>query len=387
MDTLRNRTAATFRCMQSFSKTKLMSLAAAVLVSGGGYLVGTESAPAQELTETERTAILTEIEKIEKTLEDGRSKNNVRALGKLREAVASPAASLNFYLECLKAKEWDEKGKRESEWREWRDGQDDFKDSGYAKARQYQIRYLILSIQAGMLEENEDAARGKMISALAGFLKGLVDNYRDVVNHSDVLRESALGGVMATQTRVDVTLEKPKNWAQSPLAVDSIYESTIQPFYREQRNGASLRNAWESRISQLSAIKGTAEPVKISTRANGGVLGSYRRGGGTPDRDEVRDERKDKQEEAEARLAEFKKDDLPDLEWEMERDTFVFGSNRAASARTLGSHIRGHLDHPSANSWIEELKKLASGDFNIEDYISPSEPDLGKPKAKEGQAE
>ena len=369
--------------MQSISKTKLMSLAAAMLVSGGGHLVGTESAPAQELTETERTAILTEIEKIEKTLDDGRSRNNVRALGKLREAVASPTASLNFYLECLKAKDWDEKGKRESEWREWRDGQDDFKDSGYAKARQYQIRYLILSIQAGMLEENEDAARGKMISELAGFLKGLVDNYRDVVNHSDVLRESALSSVMATQTRIDVTLEQPKNWSQSPLSVDSIYESTILHFYREQRNGASLRNAWESRISQLSAIKGTAEHVKISTRAKGGVLGSDRRGGGsTPDRDQVRDERKDKQEEAEARLAEFKKDVLPGLEWEMERDTFVFGSNRAASARTLGSHIRGHLDHPSASSWIEELKKLASGDFKIEDYFSPAEPNLGKPKAK-----
>lgn len=371
--------------MQSISKTKLMSLAAAMLVSGGGHLVGTESAPAQELNDAERTAILTEIEKIAKTLDDSKSKNNVRVLGKLREAVASPSTALNFYLECVKAKEWDEKGKREGEWREWREGQNDFKDSGYGKARQYQIRYLILTIQAGMLGENEDAARGKMLTELSGFLKGLVDNYEDVVNHADVLRESALGGVIAAHTRVDVTLEKPKNWTQSPLGVDGIYESTILPFYREQKNGASLRNAWESRISQLSTIIGTPEPVKISTRANGGVLGSDRNDGGgdgPADRDKVRDERKDKQEEAEARLAEFKKDTLPNLEWDMERDTFVFGSNRAASARTLGTHVRSHLDHPSAKNWIEELKKLASGDFKIEDYISPAEPNQGKAKAK-----
>ena len=383
VDTLRTRNTVKLESMDYISKTNLMSLAVATLLSGGGHLVGIESAPAQELTEPERKVILAEIEKIEKTLDDGRSKNNIRALGKLREAVGSPNAALNFYLECVKSESWDDKGKRESEWKEWRDSQDDFKDSGYAKARQFQIRYLILTIQAAMLEENEIDARGKMITELAGFLSAMVNDYRDVVNHASVLREAVLSGVIAADTKIDVTLDKPKTWAQSPLSVDGIYDNVILPFYREQRNAASLRKAWESRISQLSAIVGTAEPVKISTRVKGGVIGSDRRGGGsTPDRDQIRDERKDKQEEADARLAEFKKTQLPNLEWEMERDTFVFGSNRGASARTLGSHIRSHLDHPSASAWIEELKKLASGDFTIEDYLTPADPDLKKSSKK-----
>ncbi|MEZ5323693.1 MAG: hypothetical protein R3F19_01295 [Verrucomicrobiales bacterium] len=276
--------------MDYFSKTNLMSLAVATLLSGGGHLVGIESAPAQELTEPEKKVILAEIEKIEKTLDDGRSKNNIRALGKLREAVGSPNAALNFYLECVKSESWDDKGKRESEWKEWRDSQDDFKDSGYAKARQFQIRYLILTIQAAMLEENEIDARGKMITELAGFLSAMVNDYRDVVNHASVLREAVLSGVIAADTKIDVTLDKPKTWAQSPLSVDGIYDNVILPFYREQRNAASLRKAWESRISQLSAIVGTAEPVKISTRVKGGVIGSDRRGGGsTPDRDQIRE--------------------------------------------------------------------------------------------------
>lgn len=132
----------------------------------------------------------------------------------------------------------------------------------------------------------------------------------------------------------------------------------------------------------MNAINGTEEPVKISTRAKGGAFGTNRNlrgGGGTADRDKVREERKKNADEAAERLAKFQKEQLPGLEWEMERDSFVFGSNRATVARKLGSHIRSHLDHPSASAWIDELKKLASGDFTIEDYLDAEEQDEEQP--------
>lgn len=360
-------------------KTKSPRIAA--IAAGAVLLTSFATSTAQELTATEREAILAEIEKIEKSLDGGRAKNNIRVLGQLRDAVTSYSKSLNYYLNCVKSEEWDDKGKRASEWKEWKDGEDDFKDSGYAKARQIQIRYLILTIQAAMLEEDDDDARAKLLPDLASFISGLVSNYSEVINHSDVLQEDVLGSMIAESTKLDVTLDKPKKWASSPLSIDSMYESTILPFYRETRNASSLRKAWESRISQLSAIKGTVEPVKISTRVRGGVIGSDRRGrGDTADRDKVRDERKEKADEAAERLADFQKNELPRLQWEMERDSFVFGSKRSTSARAMGAHIRKHLDHSAASSWISELKKLASGDFTIEDYLDSDEEDTAKKK-------
>ncbi|MGK0188008.1 MAG: hypothetical protein ACI9R3_003800 [Verrucomicrobiales bacterium] len=367
--------------MSAYLTKKLKSPRIAAMIAGGALLASVGNSTGQDLTPTEKEAILAEIEKIEKTLDDGKSKNNIRMMGKLKEAVSSHNSALNFYLNCVKSSEWDAKGKRESEWREWRDGEDDFKDSGYARARQYQIRYLILTIQASMLEDDDESGRVGMLNELAGFISAMVGNYSDVVNHADVLGEDVLGGVIAKDTKLDASLEKPRGWASSPASIDSMYESTILPYYREKRNASSLRKAWESRISQLAAIKETVEPVKLSTRVRGGVVGSDRGGrGDTPDRDKVRDERKEKADEAASRVAEFKKDRLPELQWQMERDSFVFGTKRATAARAMGSHIRKHLDHTGASSWIVELKKLASGDFKIEDYIGEKGEDPKKKK-------
>ena len=190
------------------------------------------------------------------------------------------------------------------------------------------------------------------------------------VNHADVLRGDVLGGTIAQETKLDITLDKANKWAESPLSIDSIYDDTILPFYRVTKNPTSLRNAWESRISQLTTLAGTAEKIRISTRAKGGLLGGESRGGRrAPKRQEVREQRKEKADDAAERLADFRREELPDLQWEMERDSFVFGSNKAASARKLGSHIRDHLDHKSATGWIAEMKKLAAGDFEVEDYL------------------
>ena len=347
----------------------VVTLAAALLCVVVGFQVPVS---AQDLTATEKKTLLEEIEKIEKLLKDGRAKNNVRVLSQLRQASASPSSALKFYLECVKEVDWESKGKRETDWREWRDGQAEFDDSGYAKAMQYRLRYMVLTIQASMLDQDDSSTHAKLVKDSAAFLSSLISNYKDVSNHVDVLQDSVLSGKIAEKTRLSDSLDKPNRWSETPLDIDGIYETTILPYYRSTGNATSLKSAWKNRISQLGVIEGTAEPVKISTRGNRGGGSRDRgstRGTSSADREKAREERKDNAEEAEARLAEFKRERLPGLEWEMERDNFVFGKNKSTAARALGSHLRKHLDNASAPSWMAELKKLAAGEYSAEDYI------------------
>jgi hypothetical protein len=344
-------------------------------------------APAQDLTETEKKAILDEIAKIEAKLTDGRAANNRRALKKFREASATPQGSLTYYLECVKKTDYDSKGLPESKWREWRDSQAEFKDSAFAKALQYQLRYLVLTVQAGMLEEDDTGGRARVMTQTVDFLKSMVGNYRDISNYKSVVDEGVMGSAYAEASRLRDSLDKPANWSDSPADIDDIYEKTVFPFYRESKNGTSLQNAWSARISQLITIEGTAEPVRITRRAQSGGRGAGGRGGGRnvggrgngggagkgifapEDRDQARERRKENAQEAEARLAEFRARRLPQLEWQMHRDAFLFGSSKSSAIRKLGSHLRSNLDHAAAPTWLEELKTLAAGDYDLSEYI------------------
>ena len=362
--------------------------AAASVLLCAAAAVPLDSALSQELTDAEKKVILDELAKIEEKLNDSKSANNLRALKRFKEASASPSESLSFYLECVKDSDFDSKGKKESEWREWRDAQADFKDSNYAGALQYQLRYLVLTVQAGLLEKDDIQGKGTLLSQTVDYLTALVGNYRDLSNHKDVLSAGVLGSAFAESMRLQDTLTKAEGWSDSPLDIDGIYELTIFPYYRSQKNGASLQNAWDQRIKQLTTVVGTAEPVRITNRAARGAGPGGRQGAGsggaqvgTADRDEARDQRKENASEAAVRLAEFKEERLPALQWEMYRDAFLFGDNKSAAVRKLGGHIRSNLGHGSASSWIEEMKTLAKGEYKIEDYFGTE--DKSKAKGKD----
>jgi len=59
----------------------------------------------------------------------------------------------------------------------------------------------------------------------------------------------------------------------------------------------------------------------------GGRNGTF----GAQDREEAREQRRENSQDAESRVAEFKRDELPNLEWQMHRDGFLFGANKSGA--------------------------------------------------------
>jgi hypothetical protein len=331
---------------------KKASLTACVLVT-----VAVAPATAQKLKDSEKQVILTELDKIEKLLKDGRAKNNARALRAYREAASSPTSSYEFFMQCTKQLEFTDRAKPESEWRKWRDAKaENYRKVGHSKALQFQLKYLILSIRACSIED-DDKSLAAMMPDVISFLGDLSQHYDSMVKYRSTLQAEVMGTVFAERMRLGETLETRNDWTFSPLAFEQIYGQTILPLYRRLKNDSAIQSAWTGWINQETKLASTAENVKIEPGASKSA------------RERIRDQRKEKAREKQMELRDFKDERLPEMQWGKARDAFLYGTNKSASARSMGKLIRDHLDHRAALSWVEELRELAKEKYELDAYF------------------
>ncbi|MEM0896756.1 MAG: hypothetical protein AAGJ79_07695 [Verrucomicrobiota bacterium] len=334
---------------------------------------------AQALPEQEQSQLEEMIKDIDVQLHGGTQKNNDRAKNTLRSALSNSKSTYEFFMTATKAVDFDEAGKRESDWREWRDeNEDTYSSPEHIVAVQHQIRFLLLSIEfasAPTTEEAKAAAKKKAVADLIAYYDELGKHFSKLGTHQRDLRQRVTNTVIARSLQLDVTLPDQEGWTLSPLPVGRTYENVILPYFRAEKNHAYLQSAWDKRIDQEAKLLGTPA---VATgrglgggRGTGGKGGGGRRGGAPVDERELERER---EREAERQLAErqeaFVRSTLPQLKWEKGVDAVLFGSNRASAFALLGSHIRAHLTHENAPDWLTELKTLAKGGWDPETYYS-----------------
>ena len=145
-----------------------------------------------EAQDAETASLLKEIEAIRKLLESSSEKNNARALSVLRAALASPKATYEFHMDSVKQVNFDEEGRPESDWREWRDAnEEERKESEHIQALQLQLRYLALSIQASGGRADDDALKA-MMPDLVAYLDSMTTAAVDFEEHRELLERSVL---------------------------------------------------------------------------------------------------------------------------------------------------------------------------------------------------
>ena len=89
------------------------------------------------------------IEELHQKLHGSSATNNSRAVSTLQTILKSPKATSQYYMACIKELQFDAVGKRESEWREWRERNEDrVKSTEHVAALQYQAKFLRLSCQS-----------------------------------------------------------------------------------------------------------------------------------------------------------------------------------------------------------------------------------------------
>lgn len=305
-----------------------MRIAASILCAA----LTVSHARSEPLSAADREAL---IETLEALRESANARVDARfrsAINAYREAMASNEAVIDFYLKCAEKVNFEDQRKKTRDFRDWkRKEADHLSDADFRLALRYQLRWLILTLQAA--SENADR------QPLAGSAQQIIDAiFLDAAKLSDqtrILGESVTGTVFAKAYEIG-GLGKSK-WPLSPVALDPIYNDIILPPLRSPAKLESLRTAWIKRIQQ-EGIK--VEAWSGADQAKGG------KNAATPEQRAVNAET-------------FAMETLPQLQWKMEMDLFRSGDESGAAKRML-NHIQKHITHKSARAWSEEFKTLLS---------------------------
>lgn len=248
-------------------------------------LLTASAGQAQELTPEQIASLKSRLESLKENLTSHLSTRNATAAQTFAAAANDPKAAVELYLNCVKMVEYDRKGRPESDFKAWKDGQEDrLRDSAFVTSLQLQLRYLALSCQA---VESED------LSQIFGPLMSYVDTISNLPESpSGPITQAISGTVFAKAYYLERLFSENKSWEPIPINIGGIYTRTILPYLREKDPG-SLMSAWDKRIEQQARLVETIESqsekdmrgmnrdaqrrARNTQASQGGVLGDHAR--------------------------------------------------------------------------------------------------------------
>lgn len=323
------------------------------------------SSSAQSLTPAEKTQVAQMIEELHQKLHGGSATNNSRAVSTLQAILKSPKATYQYYMACIKELQFDAVGKRESEWREWRErNEDQLKSTEHVAALQYQAKFLLLTLAVAR-EKDEAAGVKKVMPLLIDYYDDLTGDFDKLEGQRRILITPALDSVFADRLKLSLTMAPLETWIDAPLPVSTVYDGVILPHFRKEKNHPALQAAWNKRIVHESkTLEGAGRGGALDLPA--GIPENLIRRFGLDNRDRKRDQQREDTRQKKVSEEDFSKDRLPVLHWGKNRDALLFGPNAASSLQALGRIIRENLAHSEAPNWLKELKSLAEGGSNAE---------------------
>ncbi|MFD0893230.1 hypothetical protein KBB96_17555 [Luteolibacter ambystomatis] len=274
-------------------------------------------AHADSLSQADRDMLL---EKLEKIQEAADAKTDARfgvAIAAFRNALTSDQAALELYLKCVEKQQVEEQHKKPQEFREWKRRQEaQLGDVGFHHALRFQLRWLLLTMQVASSKKDVSTfgpEAGKILDEI--FLDA--DKLADQRGY---LRQSAVGSVFGQTYGLDGL--NMKEWPNSPLDTNNIYERLILPSLRNPEKTDALRATWMRRIQQ--------EGIAATT---------WSKDAGGQER--------------------FQQDTYPELMWQMETDVFHAGDQKGAALHMF-QHLEKYASHPKASDWAKQFKELLS---------------------------
>ena len=286
-----------------------------LLISGAIWLITGLAIPtvADSLTGDERGSILLELNEIQDVLDGEQLSLRTSAAQTFQAASASNDAAYEFYLKCHKILNFDPKGASYTEFRNWRDRQEDrVKTESNLSAMRVQLQYLVLSMKAA-----ESADFDTIIPELEQFIANVVTNSESL--NMRTMQEPVTNTIFAQAYNLDKSLTM-ENWSYSPGNYSKVYEQTIFPFFRATAT-QGLAAAWDRRIALESGL--------FSRTHEGNV-------------------------EA---LEKFQKERLPALHWQKSMDLYNSVSQKQGAAALI-QLVRANPEHPEIRNWVGSFAEL-----------------------------
>ncbi len=300
----------------------------------------TSAVTATDLTPSQIESIKTKIESLKESLDSHLSARNSNAGQIFASAAADPKAALTLYLNSHKTVEFDREGRPDSDFRAWKDGQEDrIKNAPFIESLRMQLHYLALSCQA---------AESKEIDTVFGPLLSYVDGLSRLEEMpTNALTSSVANSIFSQAYNLNNLLGSNPNWESTPFNIGGIYEKTIFPYLREEKP-ETLMTAWDKRIEQQSRIV-----AMIQARKDEELRGM--------DRDQERRARGNQDRQG-GMMGGLDQDDyiaktLPRLKWGKLKDQFLHVDS-VMGAKAMLDYVEAHLTHELGEEFFKEFTTL-----------------------------
>lgn len=278
------------------------------------------------LTPQQVEVITKQLVDLEKQIQEMRGSTLTTVLAKLRSAVASEAAALNFYLDCEKLINVDRKDldkteerqrkeqmERQAERRTDKKAEDQEGDIGLAT--KLHIEYLILCLEA---HEAKPADRDKLIPKLQAFIQEAVAGAEKLKGRAGNMLSRDVGGSPIVQAyQIGRYLDNQDHWTNRPLGFGEMWDRAILPHVKEQK-ADGLAAQWDARINAEGALRKGQMP--------------------------------------EPEFVIWTQQELPVLKWQ--RATYLLhnGPTPVNALKDMLDVIKAYPGHPSAPLWLEEMR-------------------------------
>ena len=305
-----------------------------IFLLGTVFIATTNILTAQDLPAPQnREALLRELDQITKTAETHEQQRRHEAISRIQSATASPATSLELYLQALDNTKYLDKHQDFLEWKQ--KNQDIIRHVSYQNAVQLQLRYLLLGLQRS---ETHDAC--SQFNETLGYLNSLqslhfldepyaasppMKGYKPqpcpsdkVTKEASDLMTQSLSGYPVVEWLQIKDLLPEKDFNDSAGDYFGILEKNVKSPLKKRKD-PRLTGVWDLQIAAaMNQANSSPDPQKTMV---------------------------------------FKSQKMPQLLFGKSTDTALIGQpNRAV--QEMVSLIKTYPENPSVPEWIEAARKL-----------------------------
>jgi len=199
---------------------------------------------ADPLTQADREVLLEKLEKIQASSDAKVAAKYRSAVAAFRSAATSEEAAMELFLKCTEKVQFEDQHKKSQDFREWKRKEEaHLNEMAFKRALQYQLRWLILTLQVAS-KDSSPAEFGREASSI---VDDLMTNAKNLEGQAGVLRESVTGSVFARA--YELTNVKVTDWPMAPGDLQNIYDKAILPPLRNPSHIDALRNGGRIALS------------------------------------------------------------------------------------------------------------------------------------------
>lgn len=258
-------------------------------------------------------AVLRSLETMGSTNETANQQLFNNALNEIHQAASAGARAIELYEKAVRATTFAGRPEQTADFQAWKKKQGEkLRSNEFRQALQFHLQYLSISLRF---------AKGTPANELIPELIAYTNNIyaaKPAVLTEEVMKKAVSDSVFARWQGLEYYLKGVKKWELVPVAADGIWEKTILPEMRNQKNPEIIRY-WDERLRREATLAGEQ---RLDFAADN-----------------------------------FDNVTRPTLLWRRAEDMALLGSRNRAINEMLAL-IKNFPTHPSNGTWIRQLKEM-----------------------------